>query len=207
MVSRILILPAILSLLFAASSARAAFVLGVNLGGDAVTINGSLWQSEAAASANGYSVTTSGSFAQFTYNAVPAPAVDAQTATMLNDVRYVTFGTPSVTVHQAVPNGLAYILQLWSFEAVQAFGRSADISGDVTSTNFNNLPLNGAEAPSFLTGIINDGSIDFTITTVNNQPVLSGFAIFSAVVVPEPAAGSLALCAMAALVRRRRRGR
>jgi hypothetical protein len=206
MVSRVLVLPAIFSLLFAANSARAEFVLGVNLGGDAVTINGSLWQSEAAASANGYSFTTSGSFAQFTYNAVPAPAVDAQTATMLNDVRYVPFGTQSVTIHQTVPNGLAYILQLWSFEAVQAFGRSADISGDVTSTNFNNLPLNGAEAPSFLTGVINDGSIDFTITTVNNQPVLSGYAIFSAAV-PEPAAGSMLLGAMAALIRRRRRGR
>lgn len=203
MISRFAFLPAIAALLMAVPSAQAQFVLGVNLGGDAVTINGNLWQSETAASANGYSVITAGSFEQFTYGGTPDPAVDASTSTMLKDVRYVPFGTPSVTIHQTVPSGQAYVLQLWAYEAVQGFGRSADISGDVASTNFDNLPLLGWEARSLTTGIINDGSIDFTITTVNNQPVLGGFAIFKAV--PEPAAGSLAIVALTALARRRRR--
>ena len=203
MVSRLALVPSIVVLLLSATSAQAQFVLGVNLGGDAVTIDGNLWQSETAALANGFSFTTTGSFLPAVFFQTPTPAVDASTSTMLNDARHVPFGTPSVTIHQTVPSGQAYVLQLWAFEAVQGLGRSADISGDVVSTNFDNLPLFGWEARSLTTGIINDGSIDFTITPLINQPVLSGYAIFSAV--PEPAAGSLALGALAALVRRRRR--
>jgi hypothetical protein len=205
MVSRILILPVVLVLLLAATSARAQFLLGVNLAGNPVTIDGNLWQSDASGTADGFSFTTAGSFPHFPLNSyAPVPAVDADTTHMLRGIRYVSSGTPSVTIHQTIPNGHAYILQLWSVEAGQDFSSSADISGDVTSTNFNYLPMNGWEARSLKTGVINDGSLDFTITSVNGQPSLSGFAIFA---VPEPAAGSMLLAATAALIRRRRYAR
>ncbi len=202
MISRFALVTAIAAIMMTANSADAQFVLGVNLGGDAVTINGNLWQSDAAALAGGFSFTTAGSFSTFTYAQTPTPAVDANTSAMLNDVRYIPFGTASVTIHQAVANGQAYVVQLWAFEAVQGNARLADVTGDVASTNFDNLPLYGWEARSLTTGIVNDGSIDFTITPMINQPVLSGYAIFA---IPEPAAGSLIMVGVAAMTGLRRR--
>jgi hypothetical protein len=183
------------------SSSHAQFLLGVNLGGDAVTINGNSWQSEATALSNGFSF--SASFAQFTYGAPPSPGVDSATATMLNDVRYIPSGYLSVTISQAVPSGQAYVVELWTIEGYQSNGRSADISGDITTTNFDYLPYGGWEARSLTTGIINDGSIDFTITATANQPVLSGLAIFTAI--PEPGTALLSATGLVALFFRRRR--
>jgi hypothetical protein len=129
--------------------------------------------------------------------------VDSATATMLNDVRYIPSGYLSGTISQAVPSGQAYVVELWTIEGYQSNVRSADISGDITTTNFDYLPYGGWEARSLTTGIINDGSIDFTITATANQPVLSGFAIFA--VVPEPSTAMLALASLAGLVCRRSR--
>jgi hypothetical protein len=205
MILRTTLLFASVGLALLANRADAQFVLGVNLSGDAVTINGNLWQSETAAASNGFSFTTAGSFAPFTYGTAPSPAVDAATAAMLLDVRYVPFSNPPVTLHQTVPNGQAYVVELWAYEGAGAFGREATISGDIATTNFGNLNIAGWEARSLTTGVINDGSIDFTMTTVNNQPVISGFAIFKAV--PEPASHIAAASAAAAVVSLRRRRR
>jgi hypothetical protein len=199
MILRLVAFSTITALLFV-SSARAQYLLGINLGGDAVTINGNSWQSEATALSNGFSFNPVGAFVPFTYGATPSPAVDLVTATMLNDVRYVPSGFSPVSVHQTVPNGQAYIVELWTFEGYQSFARSADVSGDISTTDFDNLPLGGWEVRSLTTGIINDGSIDFTITTISNQPVLSGFAVFA--VLPEPSTAMLAMASLALVGRR-----
>lgn len=177
--------------LWIAPPASADFVVGVNFGGGAVTVDGNLWQSESDALSNGLSWTSMGPFDPFVYATTPVPAVDAATATMLNDVRYLTFGTSSVTIHQTVPNGQAYNVQLWTFEAYSGNAREMSVSGDIATTNFGDLPLAAWEARTLTTGIITDGSIDFTLTNMANQPVLSGMAIFSVSAVPEAGASAM----------------
>jgi hypothetical protein len=175
------------------------FLLGVNLNGPDAVIEGHAFSAEATAP--GFS--RSNDWYTYVYGGALTPAVSDEEQAALNDVIYLPFGATSGSIHQAVPNGVAYDVTLYYVEGAGAFARSFDLTGDLTATNLGSLDINHWTSTTLTTPLITDGSIDITMLVTANQPVLSAFSVSQAV--PEPTAASLVLLPLAAATRRRRR--
>jgi regulation of enolase protein 1 (concanavalin A-like superfamily) len=153
----------------------AGFVLGVNLGGGPVTIEGNAWRSDAQARANG--LTTSAPNLTTT-TITPSPATDADTRAMLNSA---IWGPSSFTVGQAIGNG-SYDVSLWVMENYQGHNRSFNVTveGTTVAGGVGNLALGGWQKLGPYRVGVSDGQLTIGMVAVSGDPHLMGFSVVSA---------------------------
>jgi hypothetical protein len=101
------------------------FVKGININGGAVTIAGNSWLSYANALSQGLAV--SGGLPD-TKSLTPTPAVDSNTAAMLNSLLYSSSDPGTITLAQSIANG-HYQIYLWEMENFQSNSRNFNMSG------------------------------------------------------------------------------
>ncbi|MBA3699994.1 MAG: DUF4038 domain-containing protein [Planctomycetes bacterium] len=153
----------------------AGFVLGVNLGGGAVTVEGNAWRSDAQARANGMTTTAPN---LTTTTIAPSPATDAGTNAMLNSA---VWGPSSFTVGQVLGNG-SYDVSLWVMENYQSNNRSFNVTveGATVASGVGNLALGGWQKLGPYRVNVGDGRLDLDLVAVSGAPHLMGFAVVSA---------------------------
>lgn len=159
----------------------AGFVLGVNLGGGAVTIEGNAWRSDATARANG--LTTSAPNVTTT-NVTPSPATDNDTRAMLNSA---VWGPSSFSVAQVLGNG-SYDVSLWVIENWQSNNRSFNVTveGTTVANGVGNLALGTWQKLGPYRVSVSDGRLDLGLVKVSGDPHLMGFSVVSAAPANQP---------------------
>ncbi len=158
----------------------AGFVLGVNLGGGAVTIEGNAWRSDATARSNGMT-TTAPNVAST--NVTPSPTTDNATRSMLNSAIW----GGSFSVGQTITNG-SYDVYLWVIENYQSNIRRFDVrvEGTTAASGIGNLALGAWVKYGPYRTSVNDGRLDLDLVAVAGDPHLMGFAVFSVGSTPPP---------------------
>jgi regulation of enolase protein 1 (concanavalin A-like superfamily) len=159
----------------------AGFVLGVNLGGGAVTIEGNAWRSDAQARANGLTTTAPN---LTTTNVTPSPATDVDTRAMLNSA---IWGPSSFSVGQVLGNG-TYDVSLWVIENWQGNNRSFNVTieGATVANGVGNLALGAWQKLGPYRVSVSDGRLDLGLVKVSGDPHLMGFSVVSAGTPPPP---------------------
>lgn len=153
----------------------AGFVLGVNLAGGAVTIEGNAWRSDAMARANGLTTTAPN---LTTTNVTPSPATDTDTRAMLNSA---VWGPSSFSVAQVLGNG-SYDVSLWVIENYQSNHRSFNVTieGATAASTIGNLPLGAWRKLGPYRVNVSDGRLDLGLVKGSGDPHLMGFSVASA---------------------------
>jgi ferric-dicitrate binding protein FerR (iron transport regulator) len=161
-----------------AATRPARFVKGINLNGEAVTIEGERWLSHAAALSSGLSISPAPELTAT--NVQPRPACDEDTARMLNTA--VFKGNSNLTVSQEIPNGL-YDVYLWVMENLDPDHRSFDIriegKGAARDVGARARLGDWAKLGPFRAPVA-DGSLTIELLQGRSDPHLMGIAIFSA---------------------------
>ena len=153
----------------------AGFVLGVNLGGGAVTIEGNAWRADATARANGMTTTAPN---LTTTNVTPSPATDTDTRAMLNSA---VWGPSSFSVAQVLGNG-SYDVSLWVIENYLSGNRSFDVTieGATVASGIGTLTLGAWRKLGPYRVTVSDGRLDMGLVKVSGDPHLMGFSVVSA---------------------------
>jgi mannan endo-1,4-beta-mannosidase len=154
-----------------------SFVKGVNINGGAVTIEGNSWLSYSAALAQGLSAT--GGLPD-TKSLTPSPAVNADTAAMLNSLLYSSSDPGTITLAQSIANG-QYQVYLWVMENYQANSRSFNVKleGAQVASGIGMLPMNGWARYGPYAAIVGDGALTLDLVGVVGRPMIMGLAIYS----------------------------
>ncbi|MGG1553405.1 pectate lyase family protein [Paenibacillus ferrarius] len=155
-------------------AASGAFVKGINMNGNAVTVDGNQWVSYSTALSSGFS-TTAGK----TYNnsITWVPATDSGTNTMLNTVIYQSGG--SFTMNQTLANG-SYDVYFYLTENYKDNYRSEDIKleGTTVATGVGKLTKNTWAKYGPYKVTVSDGSLSMDFVRVSGDPQIAGLAIF-----------------------------
>ncbi|MHA6481994.1 polysaccharide lyase family 8 super-sandwich domain-containing protein [Paenibacillus sp. strain BS8-2] len=149
------------------------FVKGVNFGGSAVTIEGNSWHSQSSALTSGMTISSN---YQAANTVTPSPAVDTDTASMLNS--HIWRGT-NITIAQTLPNG-TYSVYLWVMEDYQNNYRSFDVQleGTVKGT-ISPVAVGGWTKYGPYTATVSDGALTMDLVKGTREPILMGMAIYS----------------------------
>jgi hypothetical protein len=157
------------------------FVLGINLGGQAVTIEGNPWLGHAEALANGLSV--SAVIAEsYSYSFPLNPAADADTRAVLESV--VWRPAPNgqgFTLGQPLSNGVYHVF-LWLVENYQDNYRNVEVrlEGNSVAVGLADLPLGYWRKYGPFVVPVADGALEIEILRVTKgDPLLCGLAIFA----------------------------
>ena len=151
------------------------FILGVNLNGGAVNIEGNLWKSEAQALQSG--LRFSETPLAYVTRLNPTPDVDSDTSTMLNSVHW-TRGDWSV--QQTLPNG-EYDVYVWIMENYRSNVRELDIEIENTSVAQDIGTLargNWTKYGPYSTGV-EDGVLDIKLLKGRGDAHMMGFSVFN----------------------------
>lgn len=169
-------------LLLEVAAPQAAAPLGINLNGPAVTIAGLPWRSHAQALVSGLSFTTAVSLAATTVT--PTPAVDTDTAAMLN--RAVWNSNATLGLRQTVAAG-PWDVQLFVMENHRTDHRSFDvrIEGVTVAAGIGRLALGQWVAYGPYRTTVTDGALDLELVQAVGSPHLMGLVLTP--VVPPPA--------------------
>jgi hypothetical protein len=161
-----------------AATRPSRFVKGINLNGEAVTIEGERWLSYAAALSSGLSISPEPEITAT--NVQPRPPCDEDTSRMLNTA--VFKGSANLTVSQELSNGL-YDVYLWVMENLDPDHRSFDvrIEGKSAARGVGARARLGdwAKLGPFRAPVA-DGSLTIELLQGRSDPHLMGIAIFSA---------------------------
>ncbi len=158
-------------------SASDTFVMGVNVNGPAVTIEGQQWQSYASALATGLKVTGGLTDAKML---TPQPAVDADTGVMLNTLLYTDQETGTLALTQPIANG-SYSVYLWAMENYRPSARSFEVrlQGQLVSSQVGDLALNQWARYGPYKAVVSDGALRIELRTLRGRALLMGFAVYS----------------------------
>ncbi|SFR88357.1 nucleoside hydrolase-like domain-containing protein [Anaeromicropila populeti] len=151
------------------------FVKGINLNGDAVTIDGNAWISYSAALSSGFSTTA---IKTFKNSITWSPSVDTSTNTMLNSVIYQS--SSSFTMNQTIANG-SYKVYFWLTENYSSNARSVDIKleGTTVATAVGKMTKNSWVKYGPYNVTVSDGSLTMDFARISGDPQCAGLAIFS----------------------------
>jgi beta-glucanase (GH16 family) len=154
-----------------------AFLLGVDLGGPAVTVDGHAWASEADARAKGFSLDPSN--ACFVVPPSTTPAADSDTLAMLDSCYWGYGASHDIKLHQKVANG-SYDVYLWSREDHASHYRAMDVSinGAKVASGIGDMALGEWKKSGPYTTNVVGGSIDLTLHATKGDPTLAGFAVY-----------------------------
>lgn len=146
----------------AGSPPKGEFVMGINFGGDAATIEGQRWQSYQSALAAGLEVPGAETIATAVQ---PEPYASPHIRQMLNSVIY---RTDTLQIHQPLPNG-TYHVYLWIMENFQTDWHSLEVNlnGQTVATGIGKLPLGHWQRYGAYSVTVTDGSLHLTISTGN----------------------------------------
>jgi hypothetical protein len=150
------------------------FVKGININGNAVTIEGNPWISYATALSTGFS--QSGG-AQDTKSLTPIPATDPDTTSMLNSLLY---SSGNLLLSQTISNG-NYQVYVWTMENYSTNVRNWNlrVEGVTVATGLGLLPLNGWAKYGPYSATVSDGVLNVDLLMVQAQPMIMGLAIYS----------------------------
>lgn len=150
-----------------------SLVVGVNLAGEAVEVEGETWLSQAAAEAAGFSTTAQ---KRFRNDITWSPPVRPGTADMLNTVAYQA--AASFRMSQRLPNG-TYEVSLWLTENFVSGYRSSDIriEGRPVARDAGRMPLNTWRRYGPFTVTVSDGSLTVDLVQRNGDPQVAGIAV------------------------------
>jgi mannan endo-1,4-beta-mannosidase len=153
------------------------FVKGININGGAVTIAGNSWLSYANALSQGLTVT--GGLPD-TKTLTPNPAVDSDTAAMLNSLLYSSSDPGTITLAQSIVNG-QYQVYLWDMENYQSNSRSFNIrlEGTQVASGIGSLPLNSWARYGPYNTNVTDGALTIELVGVVGRPMVMGLAIYN----------------------------
>lgn len=151
------------------------FVKGINFGGDAVEIEGQVWESYSKALINGLIVPGASAIAT---SVKPEPAARRNVHAMLNTV---ICKPETLEISQTLPNG-SYEVYLWIMENYQSNWHSLDLSlaGQTVATGIGDLAYRSWARYGPYSTTVTEGSLHLTITT-NNAKIdahLMGMSIF-----------------------------
>jgi hypothetical protein len=151
------------------------FVKGINLNGNAVTIDENSWISYSSALSNGFSTT---SVSTYSNSITWSPATDAGTNYMLNSVIYKSSG--SFTMRQIIADG-TYKVYFWLTENYSNYARSEDIKleGKTVATEVGLMQKNTWVKVGPYTVTVSDGALDMDFVKNSGDPQCSGLAIYS----------------------------
>ena len=152
-----------------------AFVMGINLNGNAVTIEGNAWRSYATALSNGLTVSPTPLTAATALT--PSPAADTDTKAMLNSAIY---SAGNWTLSQTLTNG-TYDVYFWVMENYQANYRSFNLQleGATVATGIGSLAKSAWAKYGPYRTLVSDGQLNMGVVKVTGDPHLMGVAIFS----------------------------
>ncbi|MFN3652501.1 MAG: Ig-like domain-containing protein [Armatimonadota bacterium] len=168
--------------LSAAPSVSAAgspgFVVGINLGGSAVTIDGNAWLSHAEAASRG--LVTSGASA-WSYSTTLSPTPDAATQQMLSTGlwRAAPPNGQGFSLAYPLPNG-SYQVYLWTVENYRSSYRDVEarLEGAATATGIGELPLGSYRRCGPYAATVADGRLDLEILRhTKGDPLLCGLEV------------------------------
>jgi hypothetical protein len=136
------------------------FVKGINLGGEAVVIDGNPWLSYSEALATGLSAP--GVTVAQTYR-IPKPHAQGEMRAMLNTV---IFKTQTLALEQSLPNG-RYDLYLWIMENFQTNWHSLElqVASQPIAQGLGQLSLDGWARYGPYTVAVNEGWLNLALTT------------------------------------------
>lgn len=149
------------------------FVLGVNLNGPAVTIDGNPWRSQTTASASGLTFSTPANAADNT--TPPSPAASGDLATML---RSEYWRSGEFTISQALANG-PYRLYFWVLEDYRDGYHNFDVrlEGQPASTVRSGRLGEWARHGPFDASVA-DGTLSIQLLPISGDVVIQGLAIY-----------------------------
>ncbi len=149
------------------------FVKGINLNGEAVTIESNSWMSQADALSDGLFISP---------RAVPnqankplSPTGDAATDTMLNS--FLGNG-PGFALSQTLDNG-TYQVDLWLMEPIRT--RTFEVQLEGVTVGQVQTDTRGEWQKQSFTTTVDDGSLDITLSRMRKAPIVAGieFSILS----------------------------
>lgn len=149
------------------------FLMGINLNGAAVTIDGHLWKSYATALASGLSFSPAITRAATTVT--PSPATTTDTSAMLNSAVY---SSSSWTLNQTVTNG-NYNVYLWVMENYLSNNRSFNVQleGVTVAVGIGNLTKGVWVKYGPYSATVADGSLNVGLIQGVSAPHLMGIEI------------------------------
>jgi mannan endo-1,4-beta-mannosidase len=153
------------------------FVKGVNINGNAVTIEGNAWLAYSTALSQGLSQT--GGLPD-TKSLTPNPATDAATSAMLNSLLYSSSDPGTISLAQTISNG-TYQVYIWEMENDQANSRSINLKleGVQLASGLAVLPLNGWAKYGPYQTAVSDGVLNIDLVATQGRAMIMGFAIFT----------------------------
>lgn len=161
------------------------FVKGVNLGGNAVTIEGNGWISHADALAHGLTVVEGGTWAGDQHLTFSPALPDSDYDHMLNSL--VFGGNGNIRLTQAIEDG-HYNVYLWTIENWDPNSRVYNVNLEGTYTGkIGTLPVGGWKKYGPFYTEVTDGVMNIDIWRQQAEPMLFGMAIYEAEA--EPAEG------------------
>ena len=156
------------------------FIFGVNVGGDAVNIDGNQWLSDAQAIQEGF-IYVNPKY-HTTTEVTPNPVVDTDTDTMLNSVRW----TPqNWGIQKKMANG-TYTVAVWIMENYKDYAKSINLSVEnQTQKNIGSLKKGQWKKYTYSNVQVNDGKLDITLQGKGDVHMM-GFAVFgSGIIIPD----------------------
>ncbi|MBA3684667.1 MAG: hypothetical protein H0W72_05435 [Planctomycetes bacterium] len=158
-----------------AVSGTSTFLLGIDLNGTGVTIDGNRWRSEQDALGRGFSVVTPTPGRDAKALTVE-PACDSDTESMLNTSIYCWTGDLSFS--QGLPNG-DYAVYLWLMENANDDHRAFDvrIEGAIAERGAGSLAQAAWKRCGPYTTTVADGLLEVALVPVRKEPMLAGIEI------------------------------
>lgn len=160
-----------------------SFLMGVNLGGAALTIEGNPWLSQTSALTSGLTVTNMLTWTG-NYSFPLLPSSDGAMRQLLQTVGYSSSppNGQGFTLTRQVANG-DYQVYLYMVENHRSNYRNVDvrIQGGVAATNIGDLPLGGWRKYGPYAARVTNGALRIEILrSSKGDPLLAGFSIFTA---------------------------
>lgn len=153
------------------------FVMGIDLNGGQLDIDGNLWRSYQLALKSGLSV----SGATIDKKVLPKqPEATATTSQMLDTLIYSSQEMGTLSITQETLNG-KYLIYLWVMENYQSNSRSFDlyIQGKSAAKGLGDLPLNNWVKYGPFSATVDDGILRLDLQPKRGRAILMGFALYT----------------------------
>ncbi|MBN2535991.1 MAG: hypothetical protein JXB88_24135 [Spirochaetales bacterium] len=162
-----------------------SFVKGINLYGDAVTIEGNAWISYSDALSSGFSTTLDSTYSS---SITWSPPADTDTSAMLNKTIYMN--QASFIMTQTIDNG-NYDVYFWIGENYNDNARSLDIEleGNTVATGIGTMLLNTWVKYGPYNVTVSDGALNMEFVRITLDPHCAGLAIFTSGPTADPTPG------------------
>lgn len=153
-----------------------SFYKGINLNGNAVTVEGNTWQSFTSALSDGLSV-PSGYNSATTSFSTTYPATTGDMNHMLNTAIWKP--SADLSIDQTLENGI-YRVYVWIMENFQDYNRKFDLvlEGSTAASEIGYIGKQNWEKYGPYTTTVSDGTLDIDLVDVVDSPHIMGVAMY-----------------------------